>query len=88
VRQPDGRFGLVDVLPAGAAGTELVEPVIIRLEVDFDIFRLGQHRDGRDRGMNASLGFRLGNALHAVRSPLVAQLAIDGFPLKAERDLA
>ena len=55
VRQPDGRGGFVDVLAAGAAGAERVVAVVVGLEVDFDVFRLGQHGHGGGRGVDAAL---------------------------------
>ena len=58
MRQPDGGGGFVHVLPAGAAGAENVLAIIVRLDVDFDIFRLGQHGDGGGGGVNAALWLR------------------------------
>ena len=76
VRQPHGRCGLVDVLAAGAARAERVEPIVVGLEIDFDVFRLGQHGDRRGRGVDAALRFGLGHALHAVAAAFVLQLAV------------
>ena len=80
VRQPDGRGGLVDVLAAGAAGAKMSFAIVVGLDVDFDVFRLGQHGDGGGRGVDAALGFGLGHALHAVAAAFVLQLAIGPSP--------
>ena len=83
VREPHGRGGLVDVLAAGAARAERVEAVVVGLEIDFDVFRLGQHGDGRGRGVDAALRFGLGHALHAVAAAFVLQLAVDALRLRS-----
>ena len=59
MRQPDGGGRFVDVLAAGAAGAENVLAIIVRLDVDFDVFGLGQHGDGGGGGVDAALGFGL-----------------------------
>ena len=79
VREPDGGGGFVDVLAAGAAGAERIEAIVVRLEVDFDLFRLGQHGDGGGGGVDAALVLGLGNALHAVAAAFVLQLAEAAF---------
>ena len=78
----DGRF--VDVLPAGAAGAEHVLAIIVGLDVDFDVFRLGQHGHRGGRGVDAALGFGLGHALHAMAAAFVLQLAVDAFAFDAQ----
>ncbi len=83
VREPDGRGGLVDVLAAGAAGAEGVVAVVVGLEIDFDVLRLGQHGHGGGRGVDAALGFGLGHALHAMAAAFVLQLAVDALAFDA-----
>src|SRR5262249_54898129 len=61
-----GRFGLVDVLAAGAARAQGVDLEVVVVDVDIDVGGLGQHGDGRGRGMDAALGFGVGHALHAM----------------------
>ena len=46
-------FGLVDVLPAGAAGAHRIDADVVRLDVDIDVLGFRQHRDRRRRRMNA-----------------------------------
>src|SRR6202044_1994763 len=47
VGDADRRFGLVDVLAAGALGAHGLDPQIVLLDVDIDILDLRQHRDRR-----------------------------------------
>ena len=85
MRQSNGRFGLVDVLPARAAGVKLVDPVVVRLQIDVDIFRFGHHRDRGGRRVDASLGLGFGHALHAMSAAFVLQFAIDAFAFEGQR---
>ena len=56
VCDPDRRIGLVDVLPAGAAGAERVDPQIVIPDFDIGEFvHLREHEDRSKRGM-APLG--------------------------------
>src|SRR6202022_1019435 len=41
----DRRFGLVDVLAAGALRAHGLDPQIIVLDIDVDVLDFGQHRD-------------------------------------------
>ncbi len=63
---PHGGVGGVDVLAARPAGAHRIDADVVRVDLDVDLLGLGQHRDGRRRGMDAAarLGFR--HALHAV----------------------
>ena len=61
-------FGLVDVLAAGAAGAQRVDAQIGVVDGDVDVLRLGQHGDGRGRGVDAAGRFGVGHALHAVHA--------------------
>src|SRR5262249_13990073 len=69
VRDADRRVGLVDVLAASAGGAERVdlEVGIAQLDV-LDLVHFRQDRDGRRRGVDASLGLGLRHALHAMRA--------------------
>src|ERR1700681_3652995 len=51
----DRRFGLVDVLAAGALRAHGLDPEIIALDVDIDLLDLRQHGNRRRRGVNAPL---------------------------------
>ncbi len=68
------RFGLVDVLAAGALGAHGLDAQVFLLDLDIEFFDLGQHRHGRRRGVNAALGFGVGHALHAVHPRFEFQL--------------
>ena len=76
VREPHGGGGLIDVLTAGTARAERVEPVVVGLEIDLDFFRFGQHGDGGGRGVDAALGF--GIRARAARDGRRFRIAIRG----------
>src|SRR6185437_5784746 len=61
-------FGLVDVLAAGALRPHGVDLQVVVVDLDIDVFYLGQHRDGGRRGMDATGGFGIGHALHPVHA--------------------
>ena len=83
VRQADGRGGLVDVLPAGTAGVENVLAIVVGLQVDLNVFRLGHHRHGGGGGVDAALGLGFGHALDAMSAALELELA--DRPLRLRR---
>ncbi len=70
----DRGFGLVDVLAAGALRAHGVDPEVVVLDLDVDVFDLGQHRDSRRRGVDAALRLGVGHALHAVHAGFELQL--------------
>src|SRR5690606_27598293 len=75
VGDADGRFGLVDVLATGAGGAIGVHAQVGRVDLDgVLLIRLGQHRHGAGRGVDAALGFGFRHALHAVRAGFEFQL--------------
>src|SRR5690606_6648162 len=50
-----GRVGLVDVLPAGAGGTECVDADVGRIDDDIaDLVRFRQYGNGAGRGVDAA----------------------------------
>src|SRR5207244_8764213 len=53
VGDPDRRFGLVDVLAAGALRAHGLYPQIVALDVDVDVLDFRQHGDGGGGGVNA-----------------------------------
>ena len=61
-------FGLVDVLAAGALRAHGVDLEIRFVDRDIDFLGLRQHRDGRRRGVDSPLRFRVRHALHAMRA--------------------
>ena len=67
-------FGFVDVLASGPAGTQRVDPQIGFVDGDIDVLGLGQHGDGRGRGVNAPGGFGIGHALNAVHAGFMLKL--------------
>src|SRR5262245_29260996 len=84
VPDADGAFGLVDVLPTGAARAHALPFDVLVLDVNLHLVRLGQHGYGRGRGVNSSLLLGLGHALHAMAAALVAQVLIDAVAADAE----
>ena len=87
VGQADGGGGLVDVLAAGPAGVEDVLAVVVGLEFDFHVLRLGHHGHGGGGGVDAALGLGFGDALDAVAAALELELAEGPFPFQAQDDL-
>ena len=73
VGDADRGFGLVDVLAAGALRSHGVDLEVVRLDLDVDVLDLGQHRDGRGRGVDAALRLGVGHALDAVHAGLELQ---------------
>ena len=73
MRDPDRAVGGVDRLPARTAGAEHVDAQILVLDLDVDLFGLGQHRDGRGRGMDAALRLGRRHALNAMHARLEFQ---------------
>src|SRR5436190_3000919 len=95
VRDAHRGIGGVDALSSRTAGAEDVDPQVLVLDPDVDLFRFRQHGDGRRRGVNSSLGLRGRHALHAVYPALpahgskgtIAGHLEDGFLDAAERAL-
>ena len=54
------------MLASWAARTKLVDAIVVGLEIDLDIFRLGQHCHCGRRSVNTTLSLGLRNALDAV----------------------
>src|SRR5262249_50483911 len=71
----DSGFGLVNVLPAGPAGTHGVDLEIGFVNVDIDVLYLRQHGDGRCRGVGAARRFSTGHSLHGMHAGLEFELA-------------
>ena len=76
MRDADGGVRRVDALPAGAARAERVDAQIFLVDLDVDLFSLGQDRHRRRRRVDASARFRGRDALHTVDAALVLQLAV------------
>ena len=87
VPDANGRFGLVDVLPAGPAGPHPL-PLNVRRFVDDDLrlFRLRHHRDRRGGRVDAALRFRRRDALDAVPAGLVPEVLVRVLAGHAEGD--
>ena len=75
------------MLAAGAAGVENVLAIIVRLQIDFHVLRLGHDGHGGGRGVDAALGLGFRHALHAVAAALELQLAEDALAFEAQDDL-
>ena len=67
-------FGLVDMLAAGTARAQRIDLEIDLVDHDVDVLRLGQHRDGCGRGMDAARRLGVGHALHAVHAGFELEL--------------
>ena len=88
VRDAHGRVGRVDRLPARPGGAVDVDLQVVRVDLHVDVLGLGQHRDGRRRGVDAALGLGLRHALHAVRAALELEHRVGAVALDRERVLA
>ena len=78
---------LIDMLTARAAGMVDILAIVVRLQIDFNIFRFGHDHHGRRRRVDAALRFRFGPPLHAMPATFVLQFAVDSFALRRDRDL-
>ena len=85
VRDPDRRVGRVDRLAAGPRGAVDVDLEVRLVDLDVDVLGLGQHRDRRGRGVDAALGLRLGDPLHAVRAALELEHGVGAVTAHLER---
>ena len=72
----DRRFGLVDVLAAGALRAHGVDLQVGILDLDIDLLRLRQHRDGRGRRMDAAGAFGVRHALHPMHAGFELQFCV------------
>ena len=82
-----GGVGGVDALPAGARGPVHVDLQVVRVDIDIELLRLGQHTHGRCGGVNTPLALGDGHALHAVRATLELEVGPRIVALQHERDL-
>src|SRR5262245_53262096 len=88
VREADRALGLVHLLAAGAARAHLVlAHVLVPVDLDVDLLRLGQHGDGRGRRVDAALRLGLGHALHAVHAALEPQEVVRAVARHLRHDL-
>ena len=71
----------VDVLATGPGGPEGIDAEILFADIDtVDLFQLRQHRHCAGRGMNPTLRFGFGNALHPVSTGFKFEMAVDILP--------
>ena len=82
-----GGFGLVDVLPAGAARAHGVDAQIRLVDLDVDLLGLGQHGDGCGGGVDAPRGLGVGHPLDPVHAALEFQPREDAAALDLGHDL-
>src|SRR5271165_3644195 len=68
VCHPHGRFGLVDVLAAGAAGAQGVYFQVGFIDGDVNVGSFRQHGDGRGGRVDAPRSFGIGDTLHAMNT--------------------
>ena len=73
VRDSDGRFHFIDVLPARAGGFMKFHLDVLGSQFHVNVFYLRQDRDRSGRGVDPSLLFGYGNALYSMYPRLVAQ---------------
>ena len=73
--------------PPGPGGAVDVDLQVVRVDLDLDLLGLGQHRDGRRRGVDAALRLGLRHPLHAVRAALVLEDGVGAVALDREGDL-
>ena len=81
-----GGFRLVHVLAAGAAGTTHFNAEVLRADFYVHFLRFRHDGHGGGRGVDASLRFRGGNALHAVHAAFILQETEYFFPGNAADD--
>ncbi len=74
VGDADRGIGGVDVLPAGARRAVDVDAQVVLVDRHVDLGRLGQHRHGRRRGVDAPAALGHRHALHAVHAALELEL--------------
>ena len=65
---------LLTCWPPAPLGAQRVDAQIGVVDGDVDVLRLGQHRDGCGRGVDAAGRFGVGHALHAVHAGFVFEL--------------
>src|SRR6185437_6124938 len=71
MREAHRRVRGVDVLAAGAGRAHRIDADVFGLDVDVDLFDLGQYGDRRGGGVDAARRLGLGDALHAMHAGLV-----------------
>ena len=78
VRQPHRRIRCINVLSARARGAKRIDSQILFANLDtVYLLDLGQHSNRAGRGVNAALRLCFGDPLHAMRSGLEFQVAVD-----------
>ena len=87
MRHPHGRLGLVDVLAAGAARAQRIDPQIGIIDRDVDLLGLRQHGHRRGRGVDSAgcLGSR--HALHTVHAGFEFELGEGAAPANLRNNL-
>jgi hypothetical protein len=87
VPDADCALGLVDVLPAGAAGPHRLPLDVAGGDVDLHVVRFGQHGDGGQRRVDAALRLGRRHSLDPVPAGFVAEELVHPFARDAEGDL-
>ncbi len=82
-----GRFNFVDVLPALAARTRIFHVEVGRVDHKLHFFADRQHGNRDSRRVNATIFFRVWNALHSVCASLITQIFIDVFAAHFKRSV-
>ena len=81
----DRRFGLVDVLAAGALRAHGIDAEIRLVDGDVDVLGFRQHRNRRRRGVNAAGGLGVGHALYAMHAGFEFELGEDAAAARSPR---
>ena len=88
VNQSDRRSGFIDVLSTSTTtGRIPFGCIVVRFQIDFDVFRLGHHGHGCRRRVNSAFGFRFRNPLHTMTTTFVLQFAKAAFARYGQDDL-
>ena len=87
VGDANGRVRRVHALPARTARPEHVDAQLVRIDLNFHLFGLGQNRHRRRRCMNAALGLGLRHPLHPVDAAFELQPAVGSFTVDHEDNL-
>ncbi len=77
VRDPHRAVRGIDGLSARTRGAIHIDPQILLIDIDIDVFRLGKNRNGGRGGMNASLRLGVGHPLHPVHARFELKPRID-----------
>ena len=76
VRDAHRRVSGVHRLASRTRRAESIDANVLRLDLNVDVLRLGQHGHGYSRSVHSSLLLRFGNTLDAVHAALILELRV------------